>query len=231
MKYKDNLRAKSKVNHIEGEKIEAVAEIYWYPDYPKDDIAKLSKNKDLDDLLSKSIEFENLISSQIKFLLDAWTEQAEFTSVFQKAKRVREANEKLANLVSDSPYNFWQKQKKYGDTIEYIFNQTYYFDLKVSETEDYCFKKGERTKVWFVSYCLSTNNPLGKECVSSDEIIQRVNRKKFTDKTEMEKYVDGRKQYFSRYFTEVRPPILRDHIGPFLCCGILLDGYTIVEKL
>ena len=45
MKYKDNLRAKSKVNHIEGEKIEAVAEIYWYPDYPKDDIAKLSKTK------------------------------------------------------------------------------------------------------------------------------------------------------------------------------------------
>ena len=57
--------------------------------------------------------------------------------------------------------------------------------------------------------------------------ITGQNRKRFTDKAEMERYLEGRKTAYAHLFTEVSPPIPPDYAKCFQVNGLLLPGYTL----
>ena len=55
----------------------------------------------------------------------------------------------------------------------------------------------------------------------------RTDRKVFSDKAAMEKYLNGRIKAYDRLFTEISPPIPQEYAEHFKVNGMLLPGYTI----
>lgn len=232
MDYKDCIFDNASVAHTLGHQLETSATLLWLPQRsPVADVARLSKDENLDALYAQATEAENAIVSQMELLLNSWSEQAAFTNVLEQAQFVREANEKLRNATFDLPCNVWQKKNEYSDVLEYITNQTYSLRIRIYKTSERKWRVDKEVPIWYVSYHLSTNSFLGLKAQGRNEIIQSIDRKRFTDEAEMLKYVDGRKQHFSKYFKEDRPPIIREYAHPFKCNGVLLDGYTEVDKI
>ena len=57
--------------------------------------------------------------------------------------------------------------------------------------------------------------------------IAGQDRKVFSDKAAMEKYLNGRIKAYVRLFTEISPPIPQEYAEHFKVNGMLLPGYTI----
>ncbi len=57
--------------------------------------------------------------------------------------------------------------------------------------------------------------------------IAGQDRKVFSDKAAMEKYLNGRIKAYDRLFTEISPPIPQEYAEHFKVNGMLLPGYTI----
>jgi|GEM_PF-1164597 len=57
--------------------------------------------------------------------------------------------------------------------------------------------------------------------------IAGQDRKVYTNKADMEKYLNGRIKAFSHLFTEISPPIPKEHAACFRVNGQLLQGYTV----
>lgn len=76
---------------------------------------------------------------------------------------------------------------------------------------------------WWVSF----NTPRTPDYTSQSAQIAGQDRKRYTDKDAMEKYLQGRKDAFSHLFTQLSPPIPSDQRGRFCINGQLLPGYTV----
>ena len=71
------------------------------------------------------------------------------------------------------------------------------------------------------------NTSIHADYTGSGGCIAGQDRKVFKDKAAMERYLQGRISAYSYLFTEISPPIPKDHKERFWVNGILLPGYTV----
>jgi hypothetical protein len=80
-------------------------------------------------------------------------------------------------------------------------------------------------EAWYLTWHVFTNPPGSGQGIK----IAGQNRKCFTGKVEMEKYLAGRIKAYAHLFSEITPPIPRDCARCFRVNGILLPGYTVQD--
>ena len=80
-------------------------------------------------------------------------------------------------------------------------------------------------KSWDVTWGVRTNSPNRY----SDKIAGQTN-KRYTDKSEAEKYLAGRIKAYAHLFTEISPPIPTAYADTFRVNGHLLAGYTLEHE-
>ena len=76
---------------------------------------------------------------------------------------------------------------------------------------------------WSLTWSVYTNGPIHEQNVK----IAGQERKTFSDKAAMEKYLAGRIKAYDRLFTELAPPVPKEYAEPFKVNGLLLPGYAI----
>ena len=76
---------------------------------------------------------------------------------------------------------------------------------------------------WSLTWSVRTNGPNHEKNVK----IAGQERKTFSDKAAMEKYLAGRIKAYDRLFTEPAPPVPKEYAEPFKVNGLLLPGYVI----
>ena len=76
---------------------------------------------------------------------------------------------------------------------------------------------------WYVTWDVYVNSP--KQ--GYGEKIAGQNQKRYTDKADAEKYLEGRKKAYSHLFTEISPQIPKQYEHHFTVYGTLLPGYTV----
>ena len=76
---------------------------------------------------------------------------------------------------------------------------------------------------WYVTWDLYLNSP--REGYSIH--LAGQDKKRYTDKAAAVKYLDGRKKAYAHLFTEISPPIPKEHEQCFTVNGALLPGYTV----
>ncbi|MDR1464282.1 MAG: hypothetical protein LBJ11_03135 [Oscillospiraceae bacterium] len=119
--------------------------------------------------------------------------------------------------------NEWQK----GD-YDYmgVSNAVYKMSYHVYENTRYDRALQKTVPVsWHLTWSVHTQNP-GSRGYSGAKIAGQ-DKKLFTDKAAMEKYMQGRISAYAHLFTEVSPPVPKEHAHYFTVNGKLLPGYTV----
>ena len=76
---------------------------------------------------------------------------------------------------------------------------------------------------WYLTY----NTPREPDYTGSGRQIAGQERKHFAEKSEMERYLQGRIKAYAHLFTEISPPIPAEEKRRFCVNGVLLPGYTV----
>lgn len=140
-----------------------------------------------------------------------------------ETNRIRNAMEYIKTL----PVTHTSNQVKKGEYDWYeISNMVYKFRWRVYEQTSYKFGK-DKIIAWELSWTLHYNTPTGPDYSGSGWKIAGQDRKRFTDKAAMEKYLDGRIKAYAHLFVEISPPIPQVEVGRFSVNGCLLPGYKV----
>ena len=154
--------------------------------------------------------FENLCKSTA-----TWEAQAGQTLLFDKAI------EYVRKLPVKHTSNKWE-EREYGNHA--ISNMVYKMTYSVYEDTRYDRAIQKSIPIaWYATWSVFTNNPDG--CPGMK--IAGQLRKRFVDKTAMEKYLNRRMKAYEYLFTEISPPIPQIFLHCFRVNGQLLPGYTV----
>ena len=105
-----------------------------------------------------------------------------------------------------------------------VSNMVYRMNHHISEHTEYDRKAQKYVPVaWHVSWSVHTNAPERNRTA----IIAGQERKRYNDRAEAEKYLDGRVKAYSHLFTEISPPIPQEYRKCFTVNGQLLPGYAV----
>lgn len=104
-----------------------------------------------------------------------------------------------------------------------VYKMTY----RIYEGTDYRSDVRPRPVCWELSWYLTFNTPKEPDFSGRGRQIAGQQGKKFKDKAEMEKYLQGRIKAYSHLFTEISPPIPENEQKRFCINGVLLPGYTV----
>ncbi|MCL2447305.1 MAG: hypothetical protein FWD06_11120 [Oscillospiraceae bacterium] len=176
--------------------------------------------KEIQALREKSVAAEQQVFDGLRQAATAWathaaqTAQLDLALEFVKTPQVQHtANE----WVTDS----------YGN--KNISNMVY--NMRYQVYEDTRYDRATQTSVpvaWYASWYLHTNAPRQSEYASNHNAkIAGQDRKRFTSKADMEKYLAGRVKAYAHLFTEISPPIPKEYERHFRVNGQLLPGYTL----
>lgn len=176
-------------------------------------IAELAKQE------QASAEKEKECFEKIKSIVTEWKEQARETA------RLRQAQQYLRASPAEHTSNCWTEDQ-YGN--HKISNMVYSMSWRTYERTRYD-RAAQRsiTLSWEVSWWLTYNTPRNPDNSGTGRQLAGQDRKRFTDKAGMEKYLQGRIAYYAHLFTEISPPIPRGQEGFFSVNGVLLPGYTV----
>ena len=145
----------------------------------------------------------------------AWEEQAGKTLLLDKAI------EYTRTTVVQHTSNEWQK----GEYDRYArSNRVYQMNYHIYENTRYDREKQQSVPYSYsLTWGVYTNSPNR----NGQAKIAGQDRKVFSDKAAMEKYLNGRIKAYDRLFTEISPPIPQEYAEHFKVNGMLLPGYTI----
>lgn len=163
-----------------------------------------SLNKQIDMLLKQRAEKE----ISIRFM--GYSEE-----VIAKNKAV---NEYVQRLRNENKMNVWVEKADGCTTLYSIENAVFSFDIILNESAP------GPNGACRVSYRLNTNNK-----TLGGTKLQDVSRKLFKGKEKAIQYIEGRKEYFEKYFKEEYPVIPKENAGEAYFRGILLDGFSVEE--
>jgi hypothetical protein len=156
--------------------------------------------------------FEKLCQS-----VTAWEEQAAQTLLINKS--IEYVNVKPV----EQTYNQWIQD---GDS-HCISNAVYKMYYRIYEHTVYDRATQEHTiKVWYLDWSVTLNVPESETYVR----LAGQDRKYFTAKSKMEKYLDGRIKAYAHLFTEISPPVPQEYTHVFTVNGKLLPGYTSAKE-
>ena len=145
----------------------------------------------------------------------AWEQQAGKTLLLDKAI------EYTRITVVQHTSNEWQK----GEYDRYTrSNRVYQMNYHIYENTRYDREKQQSVPYSYsLTWGVYTNSPNR----NGQAKIAGQDRKVFSDKAAMEKYLNGRIKAYDRLFTEISPPIPQEYAEHFKVNGMLLPGYTI----
>lgn len=202
-----------------GEELEISERVYYYkkggnvPALVKLPIAEIVR------LEQESVEKERAIYNKLLELAKEWWEQAGQTV------DLRQAQGYLRTLPTPHTSNQWE-DKEY-DWHE-LSNMVYKFSWHVYERTEWDRKMQKSVPVaWELSWYLTLNTPQTPDFTGSGRQIAGQERKVFKDTASMEKYLQGRIKAYAHLFTELSPPIPKEHERRFCINGVLLPGYTV----
>lgn len=166
-----------------------------------------------------SAEKEKEFFGKIKSIVTEWRAQA------QETNRLRQAQQYLMASPAEHTSNCWTEDQ-YGH--HKISNMVYSMWWRTSENTRYD-RAAQRsiTYSWEVSWYLTYNTPRNPDNSGNGRQLAGQDRKRFTDKADMEKYLQGRINHYAHLFTEISPPIPKGQEGRFSVNGVLLPGYTV----
>ena len=175
-------------------------------------------------MLKQNTEEENLIYNKILDSVDLWYEKACKTYLYKKALRYYEICEQIEKLETTN--NEWIIEKDNYMTKYKISNKTYEMSIFIYTDRNY---EDNSINYYEVSYSIYTRNIYNLN-QKFGNTVKDINRKRFKDEKEMNKYIEGRKKYYSKYFEELYNPIFENDVNYFKYNGILLKPYTIAKK-
>ncbi|MCU6715893.1 MULTISPECIES: antirestriction protein ArdA [Lachnospiraceae] len=163
---------------------------------------------------SESAAAEQAIFDSLKEQAAAWEEQAGKTLLLDKAlEYVRTPHvQHTANEWQENEYNRHTRSNRVYQMNYYIYENTRY-NQEAQKSIPYS---------WTLTWSVRTNSPSRTQAK-----IAGQDRKVFTDKAAMEKYLNGRIKAYDRLFTEISPPIPQEYADYFKVNGMLMPDYTI----
>ena len=167
----------------------------------------------------ESVEQERAIYGRLLDLAKEWGKRASQTVA------LRQAQGYLRTLPSPHTSNQW-KETEHG--WHELSNMVYSFTWRVYERTTWDSKAGKSVPVaWELSWYLTFNTPQDPDCTESGRQIAGQQGKVFKDTADMDKYLQGRIKAYAHLFTELSPPIPKEHEKRFHINGVLLPGYTV----
>ena len=162
----------------------------------------------------ESAAAEQAIFNDLARRAAAWEEQAGKTLLLDKAI------EYTRTTVVQHTSNEWQK----GEYDRYTRrNRVYQMNYHIYENTRYDKEAQQSIPYsWTLTWSVRTNSPSRTQAK-----IAGQDRKVFTDKAAMEKYLNGRIKAYDRLFTEISPPIPQEYADYFKVNGMLMPDYTI----
>lgn len=173
----------------------------------------------LDKLRQESVAKEETIFRKICNSLQEWEKQAAGTQLLDKA----------IEYVKTPPVkhtgNQWVEEE-YGRHC--LSNTVYKMNYRIWENtrHDQATKKSVITS-WDLTWSVYLQDPARAQTSGK---IAGQECKHFTDRTAMEKYLQGRIKAYSHLFTEIWPLVPKEHIRRFSVNGRLLPGYTVESE-
>jgi len=167
-----------------------------------------------------SADKEQVIFERLRASVSEWETQAAQTLLLDSAieyARVAPVRHS-ANQWAVNEYN----------TSMMISNMAYKMYYQIYEHTEY--NREMKTSIpvaWYLTWSVHTNAPDHNGYNSYNTKLAGQDRKRFTDKSEMERYLEGRKAAYAHLFAEVSPPIPPGYAKAFHVNGLLLPGYTL----
>ena len=163
----------------------------------------------------ESAAAEQAIFNDLARRAAAWEQQAGKTLLLDKAI------EYTRTTVVQHTSNEWQK----GEYDRYTrSNRVYQMNYHIYENTRYDREKQQSVPYSYsLTWGVYTNSPNR----NGQAKIAGQDRKVFTDKAAMEKYLNGRIKAYDRLFTEISPPIPQEYADYFKVNGMLMPDYTI----
>ncbi|HDX7504242.1 TPA: DUF4316 domain-containing protein [Clostridioides difficile] len=166
-------------------------------------------------LRAESAAAEQEVFDRLKEQAAAWEEQAGRTLLLDKAL------EYARTLPVTHTANQWEVPDEYRHIRS---NMVYQMDYSISENTRYDSAAQKSVPYsWTLRWGLYTNAPHG----NPTEKITGQERKVFSSREELDKYLNGRIKAHDHYFTEISPAIPKEYADCFKVNGCLLPGYTI----
>ena len=162
----------------------------------------------------ESAAAEQAIFNDLARRAAAWEEQAGKTLLLDKAI------EYTRTTVVQHTSNEWQTTEHNRHIRS---NRVYQMNYHIYENTRYD-KEAQKSipYSWTLTWSVRTNSPSRTQAK-----IAGQDRKVFTDKAAMEKYLNGRIKAYDRLFTEISPPIPQEYADYFKVNGMLMPDYTI----
>lgn len=184
------------------------------------EVFELIEKKTLQVDLNNLKEEELKIYNELLESMGKWIEKAKEVRLYEMAIAYNGIKE------VDHTYNQWVEEKNGSWSRVNISNRVYGMWFRIYSDEDY---KTKEITSYELSYYVCVNQYDSCYKRWSSKTIASQSRKKFTDKEKMNKYIEGRKKYFSNLFKEVNPTIPQEYERLFTVNGVLLHGYKVEE--
>lgn len=166
-------------------------------------------------LRAESAAAEQEVFDRLKEQAAAWEEQAGRTLFLDKVL------EYARTLPVTHTANQWEAPDEYRHIRS---NMVYQMDYSISENTRYDSAAQKSVPYsWTLRWGLYTNAPHGNPMKK----IAGQERKVFSSREELDKYLNGRIKAHDHYFTEISPAIPKEYADCFKVNGCLLPGYTI----
>ena len=166
-------------------------------------------------LRAESAAAEQEVFDRLKEQATAWEEQAGRTLFLDKAL------EYARTLPVTHTANQWEAPDEYRHIRS---NMVYQMDYSISENTRYDSAAPKSVPYsWTLRWSLRTNAPGSYRQAK----IAGQDRKVFSSREELDKYLNGRIKAHEHYFTEISPAIPKEYADYFKVNGCLLPGYTI----
>ena len=166
-------------------------------------------------LRAESAAAEQEVFDRLKEQAAAWEEQAGRTLFLDKAL------EYARTLPVTHTANQWEAPDEYRHIRS---NMVYQMDYSISENTRYDSAAQKSVPYsWTLRWSLRTNAPGSYRQAK----IAGQDRKVFSSREELDKYLNGRIKAHDHYFTEISPAIPKEYADCFKVNGCLLPGYTI----
>ena len=165
---------------------------------------------------TKSSENESKIFAELCKAVDDWEKQACLT------EKINRAIEYLKFPKVKHTNNKWI-DNEYG-TCREISNAVYKMFYRVSEATKYDRSLKKSVPVaWYVTWYIVLNSNVSDR---GKDVAGQV-RKRFTNKDEAYKYINGRISKYSNLFKEEFPKVPKQYASSFMVNGKLLPGYEV----
>lgn len=166
-------------------------------------------------LRAESAAAEQEVFDRLKEQAAAWEEQAGRTLFLDKAL------EYARTLPVTHTANQWEAPDEYRHIRS---NMVYQMDYSISENTRYDSAAQKSIPYsWTLRWGLYTNAPGSYRQAK----IAGQDRKVFSSREELDRYLNGRIKAYAHYFTEISPAIPKEYADCFKVNGCLLPGYTI----